>query len=130
MLTSKRQPFIKIHYTLFLRHYLNHWLLYYIKSYPWLNWPTHRNGCVYRLLTFTISFTTQWGVASLSILVRHTIATSLLPSLISSGADWPYKRAPDLPQAETTKINELSLLAATHKTHMGNYEQNCTYFTG
>ncbi|GBP17479.1 Sodium channel protein 60E [Eumeta japonica] len=44
-------------------------------------------------------------------------------------ADWPYKRAPELPQAETTNINELSLLAATHKTHMGNYEQNCTYFT-
>ncbi|XP_075980867.1 na channel protein 60E isoform X4 [Anticarsia gemmatalis] len=60
---------------------------------------------------------------------KYPLNPDYLNQIVVLGADWPYKRAPDLPQAETTKINELSLLAATHKTHMGNYEQNCTYFT-
>ncbi|KAJ2948316.1 hypothetical protein O0L34_g7554 [Tuta absoluta] len=60
---------------------------------------------------------------------RYPLNPDYLNQIVVLGADWPYKRAPDLPPAETTKINELSLLAATHKTHMGNYEQNCTYFT-
>ncbi|XP_045452593.1 sodium channel protein 60E [Melitaea cinxia] len=64
-----------------------------------------------------------------SIQERYPLNPDYLNQIVVLGADWPYKRAPDLPQAETTKINELSLLAATHKSHMGNYEQNCTYFT-
>ncbi|KAF9424944.1 hypothetical protein HW555_000245, partial [Spodoptera exigua] len=64
-----------------------------------------------------------------SIQDKYPLNPDYLNQIVVLGADWPYKRAPDLPQAETTKINELSLLAATHKTHMGNYEQNCTYFT-
>ncbi|XP_059059664.1 sodium channel protein 60E-like isoform X2 [Achroia grisella] len=64
-----------------------------------------------------------------SIQEKYPLNPDYLNQIVVLGADWPYKRAPDLPQAETTKINELSLLAATHKTHMGNYEQNCTYFT-
>ncbi|CAH2089701.1 unnamed protein product [Euphydryas editha] len=64
-----------------------------------------------------------------SIQERYPLNPDYLNQIVILGADWPYKRAPDLPQAETTKINELSLLAATHKSHMGNYEQNCTYFT-
>ncbi|CAG4947677.1 unnamed protein product [Colias eurytheme] len=64
-----------------------------------------------------------------SIQERYPLNPDYLNQIVVLGADWPYKHAPDLPQAETTKINELSLLAATHKTHMGNYEQNCTYFT-
>ncbi|XP_060805800.1 sodium channel protein 60E isoform X2 [Amyelois transitella] len=64
-----------------------------------------------------------------SIQEKYPLNPDYLNQIVVLGADWPYKRAPDLPQAETTKINELSLLAATHKTHMGNFEQNCTYFT-
>ncbi|CAH0401394.1 unnamed protein product [Chilo suppressalis] len=64
-----------------------------------------------------------------SIHERYPLNPDYLNQIVVLGADWPYKRAPALPQAETTKINELSLLAATHKTHMGNYEQNCTFFT-
>ncbi|XP_032520124.2 sodium channel protein 60E-like [Danaus plexippus] len=60
---------------------------------------------------------------------RYPLNPDYLNQIVVLGADWPYKRTPDLPQAETTKINELSLLAATHKSHMGNYEPNCTYFT-
>ncbi|VVC95939.1 unnamed protein product [Leptidea sinapis] len=64
-----------------------------------------------------------------SIQDKYPLNPDYLNQIVVLGADWPYKHAPDLPQAETTKINELSLLAATHKSHMGNYEQNCTYFT-
>ncbi|XP_069361349.1 sodium channel protein 60E isoform X4 [Maniola hyperantus] len=64
-----------------------------------------------------------------SIEEKYPLNPDYLNQIVVLGADWPYKRAPDLPQAETTKINELSLLAATHKSHMGNYEQNCTYLT-
>ncbi|CAH0764231.1 unnamed protein product, partial [Diatraea saccharalis] len=64
-----------------------------------------------------------------SIQEKYPLNPDYLNQIVVLGADWPYKRAPDLPQAETTKINELSLLAATHKSHMGNYEQNCTFFT-
>ncbi|XP_045490699.1 sodium channel protein 60E isoform X4 [Pieris rapae] len=64
-----------------------------------------------------------------SIQERYPLNPDYLNQIVVLGADWPYKHAPELPQAEATKINELSLLAATHKTHMGNYEQNCTYFT-
>ncbi|XP_064292614.1 sodium channel protein 60E-like isoform X3 [Plodia interpunctella] len=64
-----------------------------------------------------------------SIQEKYPLNPDYLNQIVVLGADWPYKRAPDLPQTETTKINEISLLAATHKTHMGNFEQNCTYFT-
>ncbi|XP_047507038.1 sodium channel protein 60E isoform X1 [Pieris napi] len=64
-----------------------------------------------------------------SIQERYPLNPDYLNQIVVLGADWPYKHAPELPQAEATKINELSLLAATHKTHMGNYQQNCTYFT-
>ncbi|XP_068620677.1 sodium channel protein 60E [Battus philenor] len=64
-----------------------------------------------------------------SVQEKYPLNPDYLNQIVVLGADWPYKHAPDLPQAETTKINELSLLAATHKSHMGNYEQNCTYFT-
>ncbi|CAB3234830.1 unnamed protein product [Arctia plantaginis] len=67
--------------------------------------------------------------AERSIQEKYPLNPDYLSQIVVLGADWPYKRAPDLPQAETTKINELSILAATHKTHMGNFEQNCTYFT-
>nr|XP_037873383.1 voltage-dependent cation channel SC1 isoform X2 [Bombyx mori] len=60
---------------------------------------------------------------------RYPLNPDYLNQIVVLGADWPYERAPALPQAETTKINEIGLLAAKHKTHMGNYEQNCTYFT-
>ncbi|CAG9133928.1 unnamed protein product [Plutella xylostella] len=67
-----------------------------------------------------------------SIQEKYPLNPDYLNQIVVLGADWPYKRAPaiPLPPTEPTRINELSLLAATaHKSHMSNYEHNCTYFT-
>ncbi|XP_041984425.1 sodium channel protein 60E isoform X2 [Aricia agestis] len=59
---------------------------------------------------------------------KYPLNPDYLNQIVVLGADWPYKRQ-DLPPPEPTKINELSILAATHKAHLGDFEQNCTYFT-